>query len=236
MKRFVEKIRKQLAGGAEPSPQQVLFAENVRDEFKGMFGNLALQCLLDRFEFENVLDIGSGAGLHADVFEAHRKIVTAVDFGVSVYFRQRPQERTVVQGDYIQLQLDREYDCIWACHVLEHQPNPNLFLRKVHGDLKEGGVVAITVPPLKHEIVGGHLSLWNAGLLLYHLVFAGFDCRMAHVRAYAYNISVIVRKRSITLPPLDYDSGDIDRLAPFLPNGLHERFDGNIQSLNWPWE
>jgi SAM-dependent methyltransferase len=225
------------APGASPSPAVgvSLFATDVRPEFQGMFGNLALQCLIEHFDFQRVLDVGSGAGRHADVFEVHGKSVTAVDFGVSIYYRERPQHRKAVLGDYLSADVGEPFDCVWASHVLEHQPNVNLFLRKLHRDLREGGVLAVTVPPLKHEIVGGHLSLWNAGLLLYNLVFAGFDCSEAHVRRYAYNISVLVRKKSVTLPPLDYDSGDIDRLAAFLPPGLRERFNGDIERLNWPW-
>ena len=97
-------------------------------------------------------------------------------------------------------------------------------------------MLAITVPPAMHQIVGGHLSVWNAGLLLYHLILAGFDCRNAHVCQYGYNISVILRKRLIELPALHYDSGDINRLAQFLPDGLSEGFNGDIRKLNWPTE
>ena len=73
------------------------------------------------------------------------------------------------------------------------------YSEKINSILKEGGVLAITVPPLKNEIVGGHLSLWNSGILLYQLVVAGFDCREAIVKKYGYNISVIVKKNKINI-------------------------------------
>ena len=77
----------------------------------------------------------------------------------------------------------------------EHQVNPNLFLKKIFNDLKEGGVLAITVPPLKHEIVGGHVTLWNAGLTMYQLVLAGFNCKNISIKSYGYNISVVLKKK-----------------------------------------
>ncbi len=145
----------------------------------------------------------------------------------------------VIEADYVDYRFEQPFDCIWASHVLEHQPNVQQFLRKVFADLREGGVLAITVPPLKHQIVGGHLSLWNMGLLLYHLVLAGFDCREARGKQYGYNISVITPKISAAVPldELRFANGDIERLAEFLPKnpGLEWRqsYRGDIAELNW---
>lgn len=206
-----------------------------RVKYPDIMGGVALESLIDQCDFETVLDVGSGAGKHADIFENSGKRVTAIDFGVSVYFQEKTSNRTDIIADYYSYDFPEPFDCVWASHVLEHQPNPNEFLRKVHRDLKEDGWLAVTVPPLKHEIVGGHLSLWNAGLLLYQLVFAGFDCRWASVRTYGYNVSVIVRKKSIgDLPELHYDNGDIDRLSKYFPDGLSEGFNGSIRRMNWP--
>jgi len=198
------------------------------------FAGKALQKLIEGFEFKTVLDVGSGAGKHSEVLLEFGKSVTAIDFGTSVYYQQKSDTFTSIIGDYYTYKFDVPFDAIWASHVLEHQPNPNMFLKKLHQDLKEGGVLAITVPPLKHEIVGGHLTLWNAGLLLYNLVFAGFDCKDAAILSYGYNVSVIVKKKTIVaMPILDYDKGDIERLLPYFPAGLSEPFDGNIKALNW---
>ena len=128
-------------------------------------------------------------------------------------------------------------DLVWCSHVLEHQLDPHHFLCRLHAATTEGGVLAVTVPPAKSEIVGGHVSLWNAGLLLYRLVLAGFDCRQARVRRYGYNISVLLEKRSIEVPELAFDCGDIRRLRalpatdPALPpNAFDDPFDGDIDA------
>ncbi|MEC7120496.1 MAG: class I SAM-dependent methyltransferase [Pseudomonadota bacterium] len=178
-----------------------------------------------------VLDVGSGGGEHADVFEAAGHHVTCVDFGRSVYYQQRQEalaKRQIIYADYMQMQLPQQYDVVWASHVLEHQPDSGAFIQRLMQDCKPNGWLAISVPPLKHEIVGGHLTLWNAGLLLYQLAFAGINCRDAKVMTYGYNISVVVQNRPIERPALDYDAGDVDRLAAFLPEGFVEHTDGRL--------
>jgi hypothetical protein len=112
-------------------------------------------------------------------------------------------------------------------------PNPGEFLTKCFDDLRDDGVLAVTVPPAKHEIVGGHLTLWNEGLLIYNLILAGFDCSEARVGVYGYNLSVIVRKRKTDAPRLSMDHGDIERLARYFPLPVAQGFDGRIGNLNW---
>ena len=140
-------------------------------------------------------------------------------------------------GSYTDLPTFKNpFDAIWCSHVLEHQLNVNTFLTRIHTDLKEGGILAITVPPAKDNIVGGHVSLWNAGLMLYNLILAGFDCSQASVATYGYNVSVVVQKKSIKLPELVFDSGDIETLTPYFPAALNIRrgsFNVIIERINW---
>lgn len=170
------------------------------------------------------LDIGSGSGEHARLINAAGKNVIRID----------PNHPADYECDYLLCDFGRvQFDGIWASHVLEHQVNPGLFLRKMFRDLVEDGVLAITVPPLKHEIVGGHVTLWNAGLLLYNLVLAGFDCSEAMVGTYGYNVSVIVRRRSFVFPTLKHGRGDIEALAPFFPCPVEHGFNGQLPNINW---
>ena len=187
-----------------------------------MRAQYALQKLLSDYQFTTVLDIGSGDGKHAREFKAANKVVTTIAL-----------DDADVVGDYNGHHFNVGFQCVWASHVLEHQLNVNQFLKKVYSDLLDEGVLAITVPPLKHEIVGGHVTLWNAGLLLYNLILAGFDCRDASVKSEGYDISVIVVKKPLELPRLAYDSGDIDRLAEYFPIPVSEAFDGRLTQVNW---
>ena len=204
---------------------------------------LAMQLLFDRFTFDSVLDVGSGMGEHADIFVAKGKRVTCIDYGktpaISITEESRAN-REIIVADMMSYDFVQQFDCVWCSHTLEHQPNPNLFLQKIRDAVKEGGVVAITVPPAKHQIVSGHCSIWNGGILLYQMVLAGFDCADAIVVQYDYNISVLVQKRTINVHnQVTYDYGDLVTLRPYFPRGIVFRsnngadacFDGDIGSI-----
>lgn len=187
-------------------------------------GGEALAKLLADYKFKTVLDLGCGSGNHTRVFRERRKRVTSLDVSGHLDFapdRIGPFEDTV---------FPEPFDCIWCCHVLEHIRNPGFFLDKVFHDLKVGGILAVTVPPLKHQIVSGHLTLWNAGLLIYNLIVAGFDCRKASVKTYGYNISVIVAK-----VPTGVQGGarKLGELSQFFPVPFSNNTDGRIERANW---
>jgi SAM-dependent methyltransferase len=174
------------------------------------------------YDFESVIDVGSGLGKHAEILRSHNKSVTTISL-------IPPAD---IQGDFLTADLP-ETDCIWASHVLEHQLNVNFFLKRCYSLLKYNGILAITVPPAKHNIVGGHLTIWNAGLLLYNLILAGFDCKNASVKSYGYNISVIVRKKQSNPEGLIMDFGDIEKLSKFFPFEAKNDFNGEIERHNW---
>ena len=185
----------------------------------------ANQCL-DRFlqysDIKTVLDIGSGDGEHAKLMTANGKKVTTISL----------IEPADIIGDYVELAVEK-VDGIWLSHVLEHTLNPQIFLQKCFHDLRENGVLAVTVPPLKHNVVGGHVNLFNAGILLYRLILAGFNCKNARVGSYGYNISVLVRKQFASLPILNMDHGDIEKLQEFFPIDVRQGFDGRLLNINW---
>ncbi|MDR2008489.1 MAG: class I SAM-dependent methyltransferase [Alphaproteobacteria bacterium] len=217
----------------------------VRDEFKSLItSSAAVQKLIDDYQFSSVLDIGAGALNHSQVFAKYGKKVTAVDFGVSVYYQQYVTIDGIkiekIIGDFNKIEFKEQFDCVWASHILEHQPNVSMFLNKLVSLTKDGGIIAITIPPFKHEIVGGHVSVWNAGMVLYRLILAGVDCSEASILAYGYNISIIVRKKTAILEGIEYDAGDIRRIKQYLPKGIEfnsnkvdDPFNGNIKQLNW---
>jgi len=176
-----------------------------------------------------ILDVGSGKHeTHAIRFREAGHIVETCDYHKSATY----------QGLFQDFKFTKQFDAIWSAHCLEHQPNPNDFLKRIFSILKEGGLLCITVPPLKEEIVSGHINLYYPGLVLYQLVLAGFDCSEAKIKTYGYNISVIVKKKSFAMPKLKYDKPDLRTLKEFFPIGLNwnEReigFNGMIEEINW---
>ena len=186
-----------------------------------MTARLALEKALTLDGVSSVLDVGSGQGLHASVFREVGKSVTTCDF----------KDADVI-GNYLHLNMGK-FDLLWASHVLEHQVDPGRFLRKCYDDLNDNGWLCVTVPPAKDEIVGGHVTIWNEGLLLYNLILAGFDCSEAMVGRYGYNISVIVRKKRFDMPDLVFDYGDIGTLKDYFPLDVEHGFNGNLGCINW---
>ena len=214
----------------------------IRKDYSNILGYEAIYKLLNNYNFKTVLDIGSGEGFHSEIFKEYGKIVTSLDYGKSPYALDSNNKQDIIIADFMQYNFkDKIFDAIWCCHILEHSLNTNLFLEKINSILKDGGILAITVPPLKNEIVGGHLSLWNAGLLLYQLVIAGFDCKDAIVKKYGYNISIIVKKNEIDIKnKLVYDNGDISTIKPYLPKQIKYdtnfkdiSFCGDIENIGW---
>ena len=196
--------------------------------------------LLLKEEFKTVLDIGAGGLEHTSIFLQNNKIVDICDFGNSVYYDNRIKKienniRNKFMGDFNKIDINETYDTIWCCHILEHQLNVNSFLKKINSLLNEGGLLAITVPIRKPFIVGGHVSLWNAGLLLYNLILAGFDCsKYCKIKQYDYNIGIIIKKKTIQELPenLSMDKGDIELLSKYFPFDATHNFNGDIMELN----
>jgi SAM-dependent methyltransferase len=198
-----------------------------------MWADQALQRLLDLLPPQaRVLDIGPGSGEHAHLLAAAGHAVDTCGPGAN-------REDLCGEWPGVWWRLWVSWEAIWASHVLEHSTDPGRFLGACCLGLKPGGLLAVTVPPAKYECVGGHVTLWTAGTLLYQALLAGFDTRAARIKTYGYNISLIVPRplAPIELPALRHDAGDLAALRHLLPDGLNwlgpDSFDGRIDSLNW---
>lgn len=222
--------------GTIESDSHGLFGKFDQEELRG---EKILNKLLEK-EFNTVLDVGAGALQHAKVFLESGKTVDICDYGNSVYYQHRKNVsgiRNEYFGDFNTINFAEKYDAIWCSHILEHQPNVGIFLKKLHSLLKEGGYLAIVVPPRKPFLIGGHVTTWNAGFVLYNLVLAGFDCSQeCYIRQYDYNIGVIVRKKSIKVLPkeLSMDRGDIELLADYFPFPVKHGTNGDIMHFETP--
>ena len=205
-----------------------------------VLGGEALDRLLEYEDIKTVLDIGSGAGDQAKIMRDAGLDVTTIS-----YKSNGEAIEPHLVGDFMNLLIgvpEDGFDAIWASHVLEHQLDVGSFLRKCFRLLKDDGVLVITVPPAKTDIVGGHMSIWNTGLLIYNLIMAGFDCSEARVSGcythihgvQPYNLSVIVRKKRADLPDhIERDDGDIGKLQQFFPVPMAHGFDGELPPVRW---
>jgi len=180
-----------------------------------------------------LLDIGAGQKNQAKAFKKFGFDVDTVDL----------QPGHTFVGDYNKLSIDKQYDVVFVCHCLEHQLNVNNFLQKCRTNCKEDGHIVVVCPPGRkyiesnNTVVGGHVTLWDAGLIMYNLILAGFDCSNAKVKTYGHNVCVIAQKKEVNLSNLVYDRGDINTLKKYFPRGIEHgkygHFNGDIGELNW---
>lgn len=206
-------------------------------------GSVALTHLIENYTFQTVLDVGCGEGFHTEAFLKADKTVTAIDYGKSEYFSKKSAGLQAIVADFNTYDFEKSFDCVWCSHVLEHQLNVNVFLKKCFSVLKDGGVFSISVPPAKATIVSGHVTLWNPGLLCYNLILAGFDCSEAAIETYDYDISVTVQKKCVpeeVLGKITFDVGDLRILRDYFPADIQWNqekndisFDGELFGL---WE
>jgi len=206
-------------------------------------GGEALDRLMAYEDVKTVLDVGSGEGEQAQIMRDAGLKVTTVSYIppadiVGDFNKALIPVPSVTDKDGNDI---NGFDAIWASHTLEHQVDVHTFLKRCHQLLRDDGVFAVTVPPSRDGVLGGHVTLWNTGLVLYNLIIAGFDCSEARVSGcypcalneVPYNLSVIVRKKTAQLPDLDMDFGDIGRLQNFFPVPVAHGFDGNLTPVRW---
>ena len=131
----------------------------------------------------------------------------------------------------------RKFDAIWCCHTLEHIPNVQAFLVKLHQHLKDDGWLYMAVPPdTQNRLHVGHLTLWTPAHLVYNLICAGWDCREAKWYSEYCTIGLAVQNR----PEIDLSwrtgmPDEIFGLNQYSPVSIrHEN--GAWWANNWPDE
>lgn len=210
----------------------------VTPHFTAIPGGPALARLLVSETFDTVLDLGPGWQKRTSLLaEAGKSVTVLVPSGEVT----EPAAGVTVQHERIDDDnLAGPFDCILASHVLQRARDPQRFLCHLHALLPEGGVLALAVPALRFPMVNGDLSIWSAGLLLQHLVLAGFDCREVAILTEGDEICLVLRKISIPAIAEDADLPSLESLRDHLPARLDFIsepegccFNGDIRNLNW---
>ncbi len=176
---------------------------------------------------KTVLDVGSGGGHHAQEFRKNGSAVTCIDYGTSVYSGDAEnQGLEVIHTDFNSYESGTKYQLVWASHILEHQRNPGIFIERLVAACAGDGHVCITVPDPHRNLWGGHVSLWTPGLLAYNVALCGVDLSDSKFIRGTNEFSLIFKPRRVPLPAdLDYDYGDLHKLAEYLPEGFTENSD-----------
>jgi len=176
----------------------------------------------------DLLDIGCGTGEFLERMQAEGYAVTGIEPDVAGCDIARERFKLdVVHGYYTKAAFPKaSFDVITYIQTLEHLTRPLEALRASYYHLREGGVIAITVPSfnnprviayrithvkrlVRRDFIPSHLSYFTPRTLRMIVVRAGF--RVADVRCGRYSVRYShVRLPSCTRPLL--------RLADVLAN------------------
>lgn len=208
---------------------------NHREMFEHTFGGYACYEIINQTSYEQrknmrLIDIGAGKGYHAQHFASAGFNVTTLDIKPlphdlrnreNIRHLEIPLDRVFyIDNEEVRRAVDKGFDIVWCSHTLEHQQDLKASINRLFGLCTKGGIVAITVPPLKPNLVGGHYNLFTPASLCYNIAAAGWSCRRAEVFYYGYNISALIPKERVpheVIGKLSHDIGDIKTIAPYMP-------------------
>lgn len=161
----------------------------------------------------DILDVGGKDGLFGECFAALRPETLAIRRNVVLDPNPLPPKRGMyaIQGSLGSLSIlphVRAYEIVVACHVLEHVPDPVLFLSDLRKMTDSETVVYVEVPSLfatdlsSDNICRAHLWHFGAESLKAAAHLAGFDWRDVTVFGPAAwdSLGIILRRRTADAP------------------------------------
>lgn len=200
-----------------------------------------------------VLDVGCGKGLQGRIIKDYGNDVVGLtirdkeDSGAG-YNGQLLDN--VIYEDFLTYTSKEKFDIIWASHILEHISDISAFISSIRRNIRKGGMLALTVPAMDHNVLLAHIHYFNAGYLLRNLVVNGIDCRDAMIKVYDYNLSIIIPSVS-NIKAVEITGNKIEKqiacmekensLFQYFPREVEYyknwngefTFDGNIYEMNW---
>ena len=140
-----------------------------------VYGGTVNQAVLDRVDEHRrvILDVGCGAGTHAEVLSGSGKIVDGITLSqqeqrlastvcrrVAIYDLEHGLPRT----------LAGPYDLCLCSHVIEHLRDPSALLNDIHRVLAPDGKLLVALPNLLHyhhrwQLVRGRFEYTSGGIM-----------------------------------------------------------------------
>lgn len=189
--------------------------------------NDIVKYLISNYEFETAIDVGCGKG---DFFYYLDKVKPNVQgTGIDMMDEELREYKNFeyIHANFNNYVPDKNYDLIFSSHTVEHNTNTEEFLRSFFKFAKPGGTFCIIWPPPKPQIVGGHVHVFNLGLMLYNIVRIGVDCRNVKLVRKGYNLCIMGEVNFFDLPELTYNRFEIAALGKWFPFAAKQGFNGD---------
>ena len=186
-----------------------------------------LDYLIANYKFDTAIDIGCG---HGDFFKyLNEKGVQVKGTGIDMM----PEDKITYKGfKYIKSNFNdyeptENYDLIFSSHTIEHNPNTEEFLKNFFKFGKPGGLFCLVWPPPKPQIVGGHVHIFNLGIMMYNIIRTGVNCKNVKMIKVGYNLVIVGEYDFFDLPTLTYNRHEIEMLKDYFPFPAVQAFDGD---------
>lgn len=126
-----------------------------------------LRSILKKFNKSGItsaLEIGCAYGFFAEILTREIKGVDYVGYDVvpeAIAYGKNELKQNIVCGDYLQAKVEKGVSDIFMWDVIEHLPNPEKFIEKAAGELKQGGRIYITTGDIECFVPRMQKAKWR---------------------------------------------------------------------------
>jgi len=195
-----------------------------------------LNYLIQKYKFKTAIDVGCGKG---DFFKyLNDKKVNVEGTGIDMMDDKDLiyKDFNYVNCNFSNYESDETYDLIFSSHTIEHNPDTESFIKNFFKLGDDKGLFCLIWPPPKPLIVGGHVHIFNLGLMLYNIIRTGIDCSKVEIFKSGYNLCIMGEYKKIEIKELTYNRFEIDILKKYFPFNARQAFDGDnppgVKKLN----
>lgn len=195
------------------------------------------QFLINNFEFKNILDLGCGYMPYINLFNTKNIKYTGIDaFDPKIINKHKKSNAELINANFADYDFKgRKFDCVYSSHVIEHVADTEWFIRLLSNLVNDNGHLCIIFPKPKPEVVGGHVHIFNPGIMYYNIIRTGIDCSQWKTVEKDYSFGLMGPCKKVPQPKLTYSAGEIESLAKYFPFPARQGFHGvtatNIQSI-----
>jgi 2-polyprenyl-3-methyl-5-hydroxy-6-metoxy-1,4-benzoquinol methylase len=120
--------------------------------------------LFSEHQIKSALEIGCAYGFFAESFKKAFPSTDYVGYDIAseaVAYGKSELGMNVFDQDYLTVPSDKSYSDVFMWDVIEHLPNPDLFIEKIANELENGGRVYITTGDISSFLARKQKAKWR---------------------------------------------------------------------------